>query len=417
MPRRFGSFAEFVRRVQTGTPKFSLDEQFVQKMDSTEPPTRGNAARYWILARSLYATKSVDFRVVPRNRRQGALGLALAAWQPFPKTAHHIIAHREGATLFAWDDDQVAAAQAALGLSDNQLTVVPEDALRRPTASAAGHAAVLRQTLEGVVGEAWHGQTLAATEWWPDIPTSAEWARFTRTALGRIEEIPSVSVAASWLDTPSGHAANASSQRLPAQERLALGVLVLVLLLPTAWYATQFIKARAAQSAASVRAEELARSIEPSLVARTAALDAQARAIKIAALFENADPLLVLGAVNDAVMAAFKSGTLQLTDWEYRGNVLKFTLTSAGGAPPAATQLVQAFERISWLSDVAVSVDGTRLQISATVKAAEANRYATTLVGEIAPTPVPGQASTITPRSAVPVVVLPPSGPPVGKQR
>lgn len=390
MPQRLiGWLKSLAPQELRGGKPFVLSEHFQQTRHGVTAPSRrdggqNRGATLWVLSRACYTVKFLDLSAVPVNRRGSAISLALAGWSPFANTAHYVIPHGQATTLLcAWDADITTQLIGAQSLTTAQVRVVPESALRRAvdTTLVAGGGiqtnAELHQALEGCVGVvtlSGAGGRSLAEQWWPDAPTVPQWRNFLRsTGLGdETNAIVPAPISKGWGSQPRGYRANEANHTASPREVLVLSVAAILLALPTLWYANDLRQIYALKQDASQRLQSTEKDLDAVLGARELALSTQDRAIQLARLLNQTDPLALFEIVNNIVLQNAASGTLQLGDWDLRSQQLKFSLVAASGSPPAATVLVKALERVPIFRDVEAKTDGGRVNITLQIVAPQA---------------------------------------------
>lgn len=356
---------------------FSLAEHYIHRAAGVTAPSvgmRALATRYWVLSRARYVVRIVDLKDVPVARRAAALALAQTAWTPYASTAHYVIPQQHGALLCAWNSAEILSAQTQLDVDPETVLVLPESALRLDVGVESGAAApmstgildqplLLSEALDGVVAIVGAADRVAAEQWWPATPAHALWMNFQRSVgVAAHTDVPAP-LAAQWRRAPLGYAGGKAPSTTSIGEWRLVAVAAWILIAPTIWYANQWRQLHALTNEANAKLASTERELDATLGARGQALSGLDRATKIAVLFNGPDSLLLFALINDVLMQTVQAGTLQLTEWDLRGQQLKFVMT-AQGVVPAATTVVKAFEKARNLRDVEVNIDGSRLAVS-----------------------------------------------------
>lgn len=371
---------------------FTPGEHYVHRIGGITAPASAALvarARYWVLSRGLYHTRLLNLADIPANRRKNAIELACAAWTPYADTGHYIIAGQNSATLFAWDRALVRSAQSHANLgAEITLTVLPETALREwpstlsaPPSASTTPTVTLRLVpmLDGVSALVARQGAILHEQWFADIPQSTTWQNFLRanalsalindTADTTSAHPPPLSEALPWRAAPEGIGRENTSRTASQGEWWWLAFAAWLFTIPTIWFANEWRQVHAAKADALTRLSATERELDGGLNARGVALSALARTEKLAETFQRPDALLVLAQVNEAVGAVAKTGTLQMSELDYRYPQLRFALiappgTSSAATPPATT-LIKAFERIPTWRDVQANIEGPRTVINA----------------------------------------------------
>lgn len=397
-----------------GDKPFVLSEHFQQTRAGVAPPVDAGASRpaerLWVLSRGCYAVKLLELASVPANKRDAAIRLAIASWTPFTNTAHYIIPGGGSVTLCAWDSDATSPHLDARSPSSAAIRVVPESALRSGRASQRGDmakaVAEIHHAIEGYVGVVFaeDGRWLAE-QWWPALPTPVNWRNFLRSASisESIDATMPQPTTPAWLAQPLGYAANQTIHTISRRESLALAAAALLLAIPTLWYANELRQLVALKQQATQRLLSTEKDLNVVLDSRELALTSQERAVQLAKLFNQPEPLQLLTVINDVVSQNSAAGALQLADWDLRPQQLKFSLIAVTGAPPAATAMVKALERINVFRDVEAKTDGTRINITVGLVAPSLNATPNAADAPVSPPPPTRKAlTTVTPTQSVP---------------
>jgi hypothetical protein len=394
-----------------GNKPFNVEEHFRQTRSGVLCPDNWQissalpAAALWILSRGCYAVRTIELAAVPAPKREAAIQLAIAGWQPFANTAHYVIPNGPSVQLCAWDANETA--RLADEISINSLPeVVPEGALRQMAleGDATSVAAHLVSALDGCVGMVSSKGRALAEQWWPASPTSQDWKNFLRSA--GLETTPDAAPppirARQWRQAPLGYPASRRSTTTTPAEIFGVWLVAVVLAVPTIWYANDLRQIVALKRSANERLAATEKDLDAVLTARESALAAQDRATKLAELLNQTDQLQLFAAVNNVLTQIDAQASLQLADWEVRAQQLKFALI-ATGPPPAATVLVKALERVPTFRDVEAKVDGSRINVTLRLLPPEAGQVpaagpsAPALTQPTAPPPALKRSATVGP--------------------
>ncbi len=356
---------------------FNLAEHFVHRPTGVTAPTisvRSLTKKYWVLSRALYIVRIIDLRGVPASKRNAAIVLAQTAWTPFTETAHYVIPQQDRALLCAWNTAVVSTAQLQNDVDSENVTVLPEAALRLAPISSddatalshPGQTVEIAEALDGVIATVAFATQITAEQWWPTIPSSASWLNFQRSsslpADARSNLPPTQTIG--WRRAPIGYSGGAMQNTTTAWEWRTIAIAAWLLVVPTIWYTNEWRQVFAMTNEARGKLSVTERELNATLGARAQALDGLDRARNMAALFNRPDNLLLFALVNDVLTQTTQSGTLQLAEWDLRGPQLKFALVAPGGGAPTATALVKALELAKTVRDVEVNVDGARIVVS-----------------------------------------------------
>lgn len=350
---------------------FNPDEHFIHRAAGVTTPSvsaRLPAKRFWLLSRALYVVRIVDLSDVPDAKRAAALALAQTAWTPFASTSHYVIPQQDGALLCAWNSAGILSEQTKFDVDPETVLVVPESALRADAASlSAGtfeQSPLLSEALDGVVATVGVTGRVAAEQWWPAKPATAQWINFQRSVgMAAQGEVPAPR-STPWRRAPIGHAGGQAHDTTSAGEWWMVAIAAWLLIAPTIWYTNQWRQMHTLTNQANAKLTATERELDATLGARGQALSGLDRVTKMAALFNGPDSLMLFALINDVLTQTVQAGTLQLTEWDLRGRQLKFVMTAPGGVVPTATTVVKAFEKAKSLRDVEVNIDGSRLAVS-----------------------------------------------------
>jgi hypothetical protein len=131
-----------------------------------------------VVARALCRFRHVDFGGLAHADRMPFLRTQLMAWAPFDDSAYAIVTGPDAAVVFAWDQREFEQRARAAGVAVRPRRVWPETLLlpRQPDGPA------LRRCSLGVEGQVWRDGQLRASRWWPQVPDTAAWRNFQRSA-------------------------------------------------------------------------------------------------------------------------------------------------------------------------------------------------------------------------------------------
>lgn len=274
--------------------------------------------------------------------------MQLRQWSPYPVTGQCLAWDGDDALVWAWDAERVTAALRAAKLRPGRVTVIPETALHAPRASGLH----LVSCLDGVEAQLWRNHQLAASRWWPDIPSATEWINFQRDAgvapAEQMTDVPAAPQAASlqpnpWCKPTALGKAGADGARY---EYLLVTSGSVLLAAFTLWYGIHAIKIQQALGLHQSELSALERRAQPILEARRQALDALTRVRMLQAYDRFPDQLTLLAGVTQRLP---KGGT-HLKEWDYRDGKLKLTIAFAGKLSTSA--VVQSFQLAGWFTNV-----------------------------------------------------------------
>jgi len=291
--------------------------------------------------------QSFDLAQVPAAKREQALKLELERWSPYLVSGYYIAWSGDSALVWCWDDERVQRALAASKVNPRRLSVVPETLLHPPQAKGLR----LMRCLEGYEAQLWDDHRLVQSRWWPALPAAMEWLAFQRDASLPSDQqtgtVPSP-VAQPLQAHPWVRAVgmDVHGQRTRLVERLALGLGILTLALPTLWYGLGMIKLQQAHDQLDARIGQLDRRARPILVARSQALDEIARIQALRRLYLRPDPLVLMAKVAEIL----PRNDAHIKEWKYQDGKLKLTI--AASAPLSTIYLVEAFQKVGYFDGV-----------------------------------------------------------------
>jgi len=317
-----------------------------------------------VLARPLYRFARFDLAAVAAADRAGALQLQLAQWSPFADSDYCLVWQRDAALVWAWDADEVRAAQLAQGMNPDRVHVLPETLLHPVRADGVW----LVACQDGCEGQIWQAGHLIHSRWWPARPDAMAWINFQRDASqapGRQNATPPQPLAALWQPRPWARPTGlvrAGTQTRP-QLIILMGLCVLAAL--SLWYGMAYYRAGQDLQANQARVEALQLQVAPILEARAQALDAKAGIEAIRSLAPYPDPLTLMAAAT----LAFPTGAY-LKEWEQRAGQVKFLFIAT--VQPSAAAFIKDLLATGWFrnaqanpgaipNSLAVSVDAMPL--------------------------------------------------------
>lgn len=149
----------------------------LRRTDGLVSLSEGGTGAEWLIARASCAYTLVDARAIPAGKRKGFLEVAVRRWSPFADTRYHAAWADGQAMVWAWSASAVALeGEAAPG---PPAAVFPESVFRGAPEEDGSQLLALD---EGFEGRVWRGRVLAASSWWPAIPSPDEWCTFLRGA-------------------------------------------------------------------------------------------------------------------------------------------------------------------------------------------------------------------------------------------
>lgn len=279
----------------------------------------------WVLSRSLYRFARFDLAAVPASQRVQALRLQVGQWTPFSRVGSYVIWEGTVALVWAWNADEIEEAIKRLDLKPKSIKIIPETLLGEKRTSLS----CLQQSLDGYEGQYWENGVLAASRWWPQLPSLAEWINFQRDA-GLLPDMQSVEIPKpsqpKWNDQPwkrssrlDGHTGDIATGY---QTLIALSALGLVG--ATSWVGSQLYQYKLSVQLQQASLQELVEQNMPFVEARAASLSALAKINELQELYRQPDLLGLLAKVAEALP---KDGTY-IRDWDLQGNKLNYQLVS-----------------------------------------------------------------------------------------
>ena len=164
--------------------------------------------------------------------------MAIARWAPFPDAQSQVEWVGDRAMVWIWSRSQVLAADMDAAPLPVPRRIIPES-LFRGASQVEGQELVAMDL--GYEGRVWRQGFLAATHWWPGLPTLEDWNQFRRgvglpPASGVPEPLPSPLSDKPWTASQTrGFGAAINEQRqLLAALTIATGLAVLFAMLTAA---------------------------------------------------------------------------------------------------------------------------------------------------------------------------------------
>ena len=299
-----------------------------------------------MLARALCHFKSLDLAHVPERARSQALVLQLTQISPYRVTGHHAVWRDGHAMLWYWDDERRQRGMLEAMVSAPRASVVPESVFY----PALPDGLRLLACLSGVEGQYWQNGRLLGSRWWDAAPDAGEWLSFQRgLGLGADQRdltVPDAQRLELHPEQPflSAATAGAGSWR---NERVAYALLVVLLCLPTAWFAACMLKTQLALNSARAGNGEIERKAQPLLAAREEAtrIAAHLRALAALSPFPGQPDLMA------RVASALPKGAVYLKEWDFHDDQLKLVLVLINTAV-SSSELVGALQKINGFDNV-----------------------------------------------------------------
>lgn len=326
---------------------------YVQRVGGIEQPLGRRGRRYWIVSRGLCRFFKVPLLAGTAGAQQAdAVTLQIKRLSPFEETGSHCHFGTDFVTLWLWDQRAVRSAAETVGVDLRRLPVLPEPALR-PTAADGVR---LVATVDGVEAQSWHNANLAASRWWPSPPDESAWMLFQRGAAVRPERMQAMvpsPVPLEWLHRPWTKSRVPGSFDLGRIDlRLAAAGIGAAVFIAYGYLGGEWL--RLGHDAGRVETEIAARSraVDPTLRARTEALEDEATIKRLRAL----DPFPQQLALMALVSGILPKNETHLTDWVYDKGQLEMTV--AANHPLDALYFVRSLQRIDGFKDVVAESAG-----------------------------------------------------------
>lgn len=304
-----------------------------------------------VLLRSRSVYRRFDFSALAPSRRRGALDLAVR--QASPQSLGRFACRWREGVAHVWMPGSLQ------GLTEDLQLVAESSLIPAPPADGAR----LVELREGFEGQVWTGGDLAASRWWPTLPSPAAWGVFLRAAgnatvaadAGAPVSLPIAADA--W---GSRHEAVAWS---PAQlEHVGWRVVVLFVALVAGWQVAASAVWTFAEWAQDRRLESLRSESAPLIQARESAESAQQRMRSLADLVDVPSDLRLLADARRLLGAE-----VRLLAWSRDESRLRIELEKAGDDP---RPIVRAFESHALLSRVVANPLGEgRMQLDIDLEA------------------------------------------------
>ena len=301
----------------------------------------------WWLARGLYRTRVFALTDVPAKDRRAALRNLARAWAPFDTCEYLIGLHGDQGLAWAWDSQQVESLLRAAG-ADLASELMPEGLLRSVMTTDGCR---LLPCLEGLEAQVWLGGLPVASRWWPQAPSDADWAGFTRN-MPVAAQLPTVPPALfdapwqnkPWLDCQGLDVASSGGSRL---EWLVVGAAACSLVALTAGEASEAWALQQQIDARKVEIEQIRSSAAPVFAQRDRALLAASEGQALAQAMAAAQPIEVMRHLAEVLPA--KGVTLR--EFELTGDLLRLGL--ALGPDVQRSAVVKDLQSGAWLTGVA----------------------------------------------------------------
>ncbi len=300
----------------------------------------------WVLARALCHFKSIDLSHVPERARSQALVLQLTQISPYRVTGHHAVWQDGQAMLWYWDDERRQRGMLEAMVSAPRVSVVPEPVFYPPVSDGLR----LLACLSGVEGQYWQNGRLLGSRWWDAAPDAVEWLSFQRgLGLGAEQRdltVPDAQRLELRPEQPflSAATAGAASWR---NERVAYALLVVLLCMPTAWFAAGTLKTQLALNAAHAHNSEIAHQAQPLLAAREEATRIATHLRRLAALSPFPDQPELMSRVAHAL----PKGAVYLKEWDFHDDQLKLVLVLINPAV-SSSELVGDLQKVNGIDNV-----------------------------------------------------------------
>ncbi len=124
----------------------------------------------WVVPRAQCRYRRIDFSHLPARQRESAARLAARRLEPRPGALFHVAWTGGIAHVWTWPEGGDRLGRTDAGW-------IPESLLR---AAPRGDGLRLVELVEGFEGQHWRDGILAASQWWPAVPTPDAWRRFVR---------------------------------------------------------------------------------------------------------------------------------------------------------------------------------------------------------------------------------------------
>jgi len=303
-----------------------------------------------VLARALCRFRWVPYVAVPPGERRAYVRLQLLAWSPFGDSGYALVNGRDGAMAFAWDQRAFEQRALAAGLPAQPARTLPETLLL----PAQQDGVVLQACSTGVEAQVWRNRQLVASRWWLEVPDSAAWLNFQRSAGvapgAQVEQPPAIHRAhePAWLDEPWAPVLSLSAmlERARVRTHLVAASLLAALLLPTLWLLHANWLLAQDIDALEVEKAQLMSQAQPVLTARNEALADMAKLDTLLAAVSHPDALTLIS----HVAKLLPGDSSRIRKLEMDGRRLRLVLAVPAGTPRIT--YVRALEGGGWLQDV-----------------------------------------------------------------
>ncbi|MDR3415417.1 MAG: hypothetical protein P4L83_04445 [Nevskia sp.] len=319
-----------------------------------EPAAAGKRGRCcWVVARSLCRFFQVPLLPeAPIKKQLEALALHIQRASPFEETGSHYDLGPRFIGVWVWDQGAVRSAALGSGIDLGRVPVLPESAL----VPKADDGVRLLHTLEGFEGQYWSEGCLTASRWWPDAPDERGWLLFQRGASvppQRTLDGTPAAVRPDWLEQPWTRMRPAGSMQLPQihSALLAAGFAAAILMI-YGYFGAKYL--RATYDVHTLNRDIAARSaeIEPLLQDRAAAQEH----LSSIRMLQDLDKYPGQVSLMASVAAKLPHNETHLSDWNYDGGQLQFTVTARH--PLDSLYFVKAMEQVPGFKKVAVERAG-----------------------------------------------------------
>lgn len=326
-------------------------------------PGGGTAGALALVGRELCLFLLVDASRVPVRQRPEFVALAVRRSAPFADPDFDVLWLHDHAATWYWSRERV------LGLVDGDRSVrFRAESVFRGSVPAGDTEQLLALDVQAATGEhftvgtearIWRRGRLLASRWWPQAPSSREWATFARGAGLEASDAPPDVEASAILEKPL----NASTPRVDLRGQLGLkaplvaGILATIGVALLAWQAVGV--AHAAWSAASVEDQISLRSakMETIISARARADAARTEIDALLALRTPASQMRLLGEIKRVT-----PGTWELSGWTQSSPAILEVGFSMSGADVAA--IVTSWESSPLLEEVAPATNNRSGEVS-----------------------------------------------------
>lgn len=318
--------------------RFSVKQQLLSDAQVRDL-NRFSFTPQYLIGRDLCQYACIDLRNVQKAKRNQALVQKIKLLSSWGDPAF-TVAWKDGwAQVWFWSESQVNEVLQNNGQDNSAKLYRPEFFAEAMFWSKPAEGGLhLYKANHGVDAQYWKQGLLLASQWFPAMPSSSQLQRFTRAiGAGGAINAPMVNplladkawdgVSFSFFD----HLFDRRSQILIYALAVSLLIASLQINSIIHWYKQV--------SSLEAQTEELARSAEPLLTARSSARNAKREAEEIATLFALPDPLAIQAAVQQVFPPELK---VDLQTWERNIDQIDMQI---GGDISDTLSLVRAFEQ------------------------------------------------------------------------